>query len=140
MHSALFALFGFATAAYTASIPRAAAPKPLEVSGFNFTMGAQPTDVANVYFYITEPNTGDTTICGDDSVRPNELRFCNGLPQYVFGDNFKTLSVSWTVLPDGSGNQSFNGISGTGDVKLNCVDGDDQCHIDDLKLTTTVVI
>ncbi|KAK0662007.1 hypothetical protein DIS24_g2185 [Lasiodiplodia hormozganensis] len=140
MHSALFAIFGFATAAYTASIPRAAL-KSFEVTGFNFTQAAG-SDAANVYFYVNEPNTGGLTICGDDAVRPNELRFCNGVPQFVFGDDFKTLSVSWLWGADGPDHHTS--ASGTANVTLNCVDdpsqqGQQQCTADDFKIEPTIV-
>lgn len=103
MHSALFTLFGFATAAYSASIPRAEL-KSFEVTGLNFTQAAG-SDAANVTFWLNDPNTNSETICSHDSARPNELHFCNGTPQFVFGQDFKTLAVSFLYIPDGQVNQ-----------------------------------
>ncbi|EOD49954.1 hypothetical protein UCRNP2_3278 [Neofusicoccum parvum UCRNP2] len=142
MHSTLFALFAFASTAFTASIPRAASElKPFEISGLNFTQSAG-SDTAAVRFYVNDLNTNDLTICGDDDVLPNQLRFCNGIPQYVFGSDFKTLAVSWLWLPNGV--QNHTAASVTTDIALNCVDdsseqGKKQCHADTIRVVPTIV-
>lgn len=140
MHSALFTLFGFATAAYSASIPRAEL-KSFEVTGLNFTQAAG-SDAANVTFWLNDPNTNSETICSHESARPNELHFCNGTPQFVFGQDFKTLAVSFLYIPDGF--QGHTALSGTSDVNLVCVvhdttDNSKECQAEGFKIEPTVV-
>ncbi|EKG18427.1 hypothetical protein MPH_04229 [Macrophomina phaseolina MS6] len=144
MHSTLFTLFGFAAAACSASIPRAATEvKPFEITEFNVTQVAENEPVAQVLFKVYEPNTNDTTYCSGDAVRPNEINFCNGLPQFVLSDDFATLSVSWSWIPNGlQGKYSIG--SGIANVTLNCLDqlteqGKQQCVSDKFLIQPTLL-
>lgn len=98
-------IFAIATAAISAPTPQQGTEnpglKPFDVWNLNRnTTETADGKKIDTHFYIKDNNSGLLTVCDADDVAPMQPYPCNGLPQFIFDEDFSKLGIMW-VWPEG---------------------------------------